>query len=85
VCLRRARAAASSRFSAFSALRGMGVADHSAARRAVRLHFSIYRSNMKYKQHLTENIAPDYGPEPYLAYGDLDDIIRQLSSKAPAR
>ena len=42
-------------------------------------------STMKYKQHLTENIAPEYGPEPYLAYGELDDIIRQLSSKAPAR
>ena len=40
---------------------------------------------MKYKQHLRENIAAEYGPEPYLAYGDLDDIIRQLSSKAPAR
>lgn len=40
---------------------------------------------MKYKQHLTENIAPEYGPDPYLAYGELDDIIRQLSSKAPAR
>ena len=40
---------------------------------------------MKYKQRLTENIAPEYGPEPYLAYGELDDIIRQLSSKAPAR
>lgn len=42
-------------------------------------------SKMKYKQRLTENIAPEYGPEPYLAYGELDDIIRQLSSKAPAR
>ena len=38
---------------------------------------------MKYKQHLADNIAPEYGPEPYLAYGELDDIIRQLSSQAP--
>ena len=32
---------------------------------------------MKYKKHLQENIAKEYGPTPYLDYGHLDDIIRQ--------
>ena len=36
---------------------------------------------MKYREHLKENINPKYGEEVYLAYGDLDNIIRQLSSK----
>jgi hypothetical protein len=40
---------------------------------------------MKYREHLEANIAPEYGPVPYLAYGDLCVIIRQLSSKAPPR
>lgn len=31
---------------------------------------------MKYKQHLRDNIAKEYGPTPYLDYGPLDDIIR---------
>ena len=37
---------------------------------------------MKYKEHLHANMAPEYGPEPYLNYGKLDDIIRVLSAKA---
>jgi len=36
---------------------------------------------MKYGQHLTDNIAPEYGPEPYLNYRHLDGIIRILSGK----
>lgn len=40
---------------------------------------------MKFGQHLKENVAPEYGPEPYLDYGRLDQIIRELSEKAPAR
>jgi len=36
---------------------------------------------MKYKEHLHANIAAEFGPEPYLDYGKLDDIIRALSSK----
>lgn len=39
---------------------------------------------MKYGQHLRENIAPEYGPDPYLNYAELDEIIRVLSGKAPA-
>ena len=39
---------------------------------------------MKYGEHLKENISPEYGPEPYLCYDELDDIIRQLSQKAPS-
>lgn len=37
---------------------------------------------MKFGQHLKENIAPDYGPDPYLNYQHLDGIIRILSGKA---
>jgi SPX domain protein involved in polyphosphate accumulation len=40
---------------------------------------------MKFGQHLRENIAPEYGPGPYLDYDHLDSIIRELSEKAPAR
>jgi hypothetical protein len=40
---------------------------------------------MKFGEHLKESIAPEYGPEPYLDYGKLDVIIRDLSEKAPAR
>jgi len=36
---------------------------------------------MKYKEHLHSNIAAEFGPQPYLDYGKLDDIIRALSSK----
>lgn len=36
---------------------------------------------MKYGQHLTDNIAPEYGPEPYLNYRHLDGIIRILNGK----
>ena len=39
---------------------------------------------MKYGEHLKENIAPEYGPEPYLDYSRLDDTIRVLSAKASA-
>jgi len=37
---------------------------------------------MKYGQHLLENIAIEYGPQPYLDYSYLDSIIRTLSEKA---
>lgn len=38
---------------------------------------------MKYGQHLYNNIAPEYGQEPYLKYRDLDNIIRVLNQKTP--
>jgi SPX domain protein involved in polyphosphate accumulation/uncharacterized membrane protein YidH (DUF202 family) len=38
---------------------------------------------MKFGEHLKESIAPEYGPDPYLDYGKLDDIIRDLSEGAP--
>jgi len=34
---------------------------------------------MKYGQHLKDNIEPQYGPDPYLNYSRLDDLIRVLS------
>uniref|UniRef100_A0A7S2LN41 SPX domain-containing protein n=1 Tax=Leptocylindrus danicus TaxID=163516 RepID=A0A7S2LN41_9STRA len=37
---------------------------------------------MKYKQHLLDSIAPEYGAAPYLEYGKLDDIIRQASKES---
>lgn len=37
---------------------------------------------MKYGHYLRENIAPEYGPDPYLNYSHLDGIIRILSDKA---
>lgn len=37
---------------------------------------------MKYKEHLQSNYAPEYGPDPYVNYGQLDDVIRVLSAKA---
>ena len=40
---------------------------------------------MKYGEHLKANISPEYGPEPYLKYEELDDIIRILSEEAPSR
>lgn len=40
---------------------------------------------MKFGEHLKESIAEEYGPDPYLDYGKLDVIIRDLSEKAPAR
>jgi SPX domain protein involved in polyphosphate accumulation len=40
---------------------------------------------MKYGQHLKDNIAPDYGPDPYLDYDKLKQIIRRLSEKPQAR
>jgi len=42
------------------------------------------QSTMKFGEHLKESIAPEYGPEPYLDYGKLDGIIRDLSNYAPA-
>ena len=40
---------------------------------------------MKYGQHLKDNIAPEYGPGPYLDYDKLKLIIRNLSEKPPSR
>jgi hypothetical protein len=40
---------------------------------------------MKYGEHLKANISPEYGPEPYLNYTALDDIIRVLVEAAPSR
>jgi len=40
---------------------------------------------MKYGEHLKENIEPDFGPEPYLAYEKLDHIIYELSKLKPSR
>jgi len=40
---------------------------------------------MKYREHLKENISPEFGEAAYLAYGELDDVIRILSSKSTAR
>jgi hypothetical protein len=40
---------------------------------------------MKYGEHLKNNIAPDYGPEPYLAYERLDQIITELMETKPSR
>jgi hypothetical protein len=40
---------------------------------------------MKYGEHLQENIAPEYGPEPYLQYEKADQIIVELSSTKPSR
>ena len=39
---------------------------------------------MKYQQHLKENISPKFGEENYVAYGELDDIIRKISTMASA-
>jgi len=36
---------------------------------------------MKYGQYLLDNIASEYGPQPYLNYSYLDSIIRTLSGK----
>ena len=40
---------------------------------------------MKFGEHLKANISPEYGPEPYLNYTALDDIIRTLVEAAPSR
>lgn len=40
---------------------------------------------MKYGEHLKNNIAPEFGPEPYLAYERLDQIITQLAQSKPSR
>lgn len=39
---------------------------------------------MKYGEHLKANVAPEYGPDVYLAYEKLDEIIQVLSSMAPS-
>ena len=39
---------------------------------------------MKYGEHLKANVAPEYGPDVYLDYDKLDEIIRKLSSLAPS-
>eukprot|EP00546_Thalassionema_frauenfeldii_P002206 CAMPEP_0178934082 /NCGR_PEP_ID=MMETSP0786-20121207/23672_1 /TAXON_ID=186022 /ORGANISM="Thalassionema frauenfeldii, Strain CCMP 1798" /LENGTH=749 /DNA_ID=CAMNT_0020611839 /DNA_START=99 /DNA_END=2349 /DNA_ORIENTATION=+ len=39
---------------------------------------------MKFRQHLSENVAPEYGFDAYLAYERLDEIIRVVSQTAPA-
>lgn len=41
----------------------------------------VIRPKMKYKHHLLASISPDYGPEPYLAYAELDYVIRQVSGR----
>jgi hypothetical protein len=40
---------------------------------------------MKYGEHLKQNIAPEYGPDPYLRYDKADQIITELSSTKPSR
>ena len=40
---------------------------------------------MKYGEHLKNNIAPEYGPDPYLAYERLDQIIAELMQTKPSR
>jgi hypothetical protein len=40
---------------------------------------------MKYGEHLKANIAPEYGPDPYLAYDRLDQIITELTQTKPSR
>jgi SPX domain protein involved in polyphosphate accumulation len=40
---------------------------------------------MKYGEHLKNNIAPEYGLEPYLAYERLDQIITELTETKPSR
>jgi hypothetical protein len=44
-----------------------------------------YILTMKYGDHLKNNIAPEYGPEPYLDYKRLDNIISELSRLKPSR
>jgi len=40
---------------------------------------------MKFGEHLKTNIAPEFGPEPYLAYERLDQIITELAQSKPSR
>jgi hypothetical protein len=44
-----------------------------------------YTTRMKFGEHLKANIAPEYGPDPYLHYERLDQIISQLSETKPSR
>ena len=39
---------------------------------------------MKYGEHLKANAAPEYGPDVYPDYENLDEIIRVLSTMAPS-
>jgi hypothetical protein len=49
-------------------------------------HRKTSRGNrMKYGEHLKANIAPEYGPEPYLQYDKMDRIISELSETKPSR
>ena len=40
---------------------------------------------MRYGEHLKANIAPEYGPDPYLDYHRLDEIISELMRTKPGR
>ena len=40
---------------------------------------------MKYGEHLKHNIAPEYGPDPYLSYDRLNEIINELTRTKPSR
>jgi hypothetical protein len=40
---------------------------------------------MKYGEHLLANIAPEYGPEAYLNYSKLDDLITELGALKPSK
>ena len=62
----------------------IGVTSHFASRESSAQNPSR-RETMKYGEHLKANIAPEYGPEPYLNYDLLDDIIRELTEYAPSR
>jgi hypothetical protein len=35
-------------------------------------------------EHLKANIAPEFGPDAYIKYQELDDIIQKLSETAPS-
>jgi SPX domain protein involved in polyphosphate accumulation len=48
-------------------------------------HSHHHRPIMKYGEHLKSNIAPEYGPDSYLAYDKLDEIIMQLNRLKPSR
>jgi len=40
---------------------------------------------MKFGEHLKNNIAPEFGPDPYLAYERLDQIITELTKTRPSQ
>ena len=35
-------------------------------------------------EHLKANIAPEYGADAYINYGQLDELIQTLSSTPPS-